>query len=109
MEDLETMKQLGIRASVGVWHIFLPDMLGWTVLNQLKLDPATRHIPVQIVTLDASFISLRLLLPAVVGWLAPGADIIPLVKPQFEAERERVGLGAGVGIPAGGNAGGNPR
>src|SRR4030095_778017 len=32
--------------------IFLPDMLGWTVLNQLKLDPATRHIPVQIVTLE---------------------------------------------------------
>jgi HAMP domain-containing protein/CheY-like chemotaxis protein/signal transduction histidine kinase len=28
--------------------IFLPDMLGWTVLNQLKLDPATRHIPVQV-------------------------------------------------------------
>ncbi len=32
--------------------VFLPDMLGWTVLNQLKQDPATRHIPVQIVTLD---------------------------------------------------------
>ena len=32
--------------------IFLPDMLGWTVLNQLKLDPATRHIPVQIVTVE---------------------------------------------------------
>jgi len=32
--------------------IFLPDMLGWTVLSQLKQDPATRHIPVQIVTLD---------------------------------------------------------
>jgi HAMP domain-containing protein/CheY-like chemotaxis protein/signal transduction histidine kinase len=32
--------------------IFLPDMLGWTVLNQLKLDPVTRHIPVQIVTLE---------------------------------------------------------
>jgi HAMP domain-containing protein/signal transduction histidine kinase/CheY-like chemotaxis protein len=32
--------------------IFLPDTLGWTVLNQLKLDPATRHIPVQIVTLE---------------------------------------------------------
>jgi CheY-like chemotaxis protein len=30
--------------------VFLPDMLGWTVLNQLKLDPATRHIPVEIVT-----------------------------------------------------------
>src|SRR5690242_21089627 len=32
--------------------IFLPDMLGWTVLSQLKQNPATRHIPVQIVTLD---------------------------------------------------------
>jgi HAMP domain-containing protein/signal transduction histidine kinase/DNA-binding response OmpR family regulator len=32
--------------------IFLPDMLGWTVLNQLKRDPLTRHIPVQIVTLE---------------------------------------------------------
>jgi CheY-like chemotaxis protein/signal transduction histidine kinase/HAMP domain-containing protein len=32
--------------------IFLPDMLGWTVLSQLKQDPATRHIPVQIVTLE---------------------------------------------------------
>ena len=32
--------------------VFLPDMLGWTVLNQLKQNPLTRHIPVQIVTLD---------------------------------------------------------
>jgi CheY-like chemotaxis protein len=32
--------------------IFLPDMLGWTVLSQLKQDQATRHIPVQVVTLD---------------------------------------------------------
>jgi CheY-like chemotaxis protein len=32
--------------------VFLPDMLGWTVLSQLKHDPETRHIPVQIVTLD---------------------------------------------------------
>ena len=32
--------------------VFLPDMLGWTVLSQLKRNPATRHIPVQIVTLD---------------------------------------------------------
>jgi CheY-like chemotaxis protein len=32
--------------------IFLPDMLGWTVLSELKRDPATRHIPIQIVTLD---------------------------------------------------------
>jgi CheY-like chemotaxis protein len=32
--------------------VFLPDMLGWTVLSQLKQNCATRHIPVQIVTLD---------------------------------------------------------
>jgi HAMP domain-containing protein/CheY-like chemotaxis protein/signal transduction histidine kinase len=32
--------------------VFLPDMLGWTVLSQLKQDPRTRHIPVQMVTLD---------------------------------------------------------
>jgi CheY-like chemotaxis protein len=31
--------------------IFLPDMLGWTVLSHLKMDPETRHIPVQIITL----------------------------------------------------------
>jgi CheY-like chemotaxis protein len=32
--------------------VFLPDMLGWTVLSQLKQDPATRHIPVQILTVE---------------------------------------------------------
>ena len=32
--------------------VFLPDMLGWNVLSQLKQNPLTRHIPVQIVTLD---------------------------------------------------------
>jgi len=32
--------------------VFLPDMLGWTVLNHLKQDPAMRHIPVQMLTLD---------------------------------------------------------
>ncbi len=32
--------------------VFLPDMLGWTVLNSLKLDPVTRHIPVQILSVE---------------------------------------------------------
>jgi CheY-like chemotaxis protein len=32
--------------------IFLPDMLGWTVLSQLKQDPATRHVPVQIISVE---------------------------------------------------------
>jgi CheY-like chemotaxis protein len=32
--------------------IFLPDMLGWTVLNQLKMDPALRHVPVQVISME---------------------------------------------------------
>jgi CheY-like chemotaxis protein len=40
------------RPSAVSLDVFLPDMLGWIVLSQLKQDPATRHIPVQIVTLD---------------------------------------------------------
>ena len=32
--------------------VFLPDMLGWTVLNNLKLDPTTRHIPVQMISVE---------------------------------------------------------
>jgi len=56
--------------------------------------------PVGIVTLDVSFISLRLLFPVVVGWLAPDADVIPLIKPQFEARREQVGKKGVVRDPA---------
>jgi HAMP domain-containing protein/CheY-like chemotaxis protein/nitrogen-specific signal transduction histidine kinase len=40
------------RPSAVSLDVFLPDMLGWTVLNHLKQDPATRHIPVQILTMD---------------------------------------------------------
>ncbi len=40
------------RPTAMVLDVFLPDMLGWTVLNQLKHDPTTRHIPVQILTVE---------------------------------------------------------
>ncbi|MCK1309629.1 MULTISPECIES: HAMP domain-containing protein [unclassified Bradyrhizobium] len=49
-EALELAKQYQPRA-VSL-DVFLPDMLGWTVLSQLKHNPLTRHIPVQIITLD---------------------------------------------------------
>lgn len=45
---------------------------------------------VDLVTVDASFISLRLILPMAVRWLKPGASLVTLVKPQFEAGRNRV-------------------
>jgi HAMP domain-containing protein/CheY-like chemotaxis protein len=49
-EALELAKQFQ-PAAVSL-DIFLPDMLGWTVLSQLKHNPLTRHIPVQVITLD---------------------------------------------------------
>jgi len=49
-EALELAKQFQ-PAAVSL-DVFLPDMLGWTVLSQLKHNPLTRHIPVQIITLD---------------------------------------------------------
>lgn len=48
---------------------------------------------VSFVAIDVSFISLRLILPAVQGWMAEGGEIVALVKPQFEAGREQVGKG----------------
>jgi 23S rRNA (cytidine1920-2'-O)/16S rRNA (cytidine1409-2'-O)-methyltransferase len=48
---------------------------------------------------DVSFISLRLILPAAVPLLAPGADAVLLIKPQFESERGEVGRGGIVRDP----------
>ncbi len=51
---------------------------------------------VHLVVADASFISLKLLLPIFKGWLLPKADVITLVKPQFEAGKQDVGKGGVV-------------
>jgi len=56
--------------------------------------------PVTLVTVDVSFISLKLILPAVQGWLEAPWDVIALVKPQFEAGRRQVGKGGIVADPA---------
>jgi HAMP domain-containing protein/CheY-like chemotaxis protein/signal transduction histidine kinase len=50
IDALELAKQF--QPSAVSLDVFLPDMLGWTVLSQLKQNPLTRHIPVQVVTLD---------------------------------------------------------
>jgi 23S rRNA (cytidine1920-2'-O)/16S rRNA (cytidine1409-2'-O)-methyltransferase len=49
--------------------------------------------PVSFVCIDVSFISLKLILPAVQKWLAEQADVVALIKPQFEAGRKQVGKG----------------
>jgi 23S rRNA (cytidine1920-2'-O)/16S rRNA (cytidine1409-2'-O)-methyltransferase len=55
--------------------------------------------PVNLVSIDASFISLRLLLPVIKGWLTQDAAVIPLIKPQFEAGKHDVGKGGVVKSP----------
>lgn len=56
--------------------------------------------PIQLAVIDASFISLRLVLPATKRFLAPGAEVIALIKPQFEAGRAHIGKGGVVRDPA---------
>lgn len=56
--------------------------------------------PVDFVAIDTSFISLKLILPAVKKWLQPDYNIIALIKPQFEAGRKQVGSGGIVRDPA---------
>jgi 23S rRNA (cytidine1920-2'-O)/16S rRNA (cytidine1409-2'-O)-methyltransferase len=60
-------------------------------VNARYLAPAQLPGPVDIVSIDVSFISLALVLPQVPALLRPGADVIALVKPQFEAGRDEVG------------------
>ena len=64
--------------------------------NARRLSPddlPADHRRVDIVTIDVSFISLRHILPIVPPLLRPGANVIALVKPQFEAGRREVGRG----------------
>jgi 23S rRNA (cytidine1920-2'-O)/16S rRNA (cytidine1409-2'-O)-methyltransferase len=55
---------------------------------------------VSLVTIDVSFISLKHILPALPPFLDPGADVVALVKPQFEAGRDEVGKHGIVSDPA---------
>jgi 23S rRNA (cytidine1920-2'-O)/16S rRNA (cytidine1409-2'-O)-methyltransferase len=61
--------------------------------NARHLTPADVPSPVDVVTIDVSFISLRQIVPVVPPLLAPGADVVALVKPQFEAGRAEVRTG----------------
>ncbi|MBC6955588.1 MAG: TlyA family RNA methyltransferase, partial [Chloroflexi bacterium] len=51
---------------------------------------------VDLAVVDASFISLRLLLPVMIRWLKPTGSVVALIKPQFEAGRRDVGKGGVV-------------
>ncbi|MCK5379166.1 MAG: TlyA family RNA methyltransferase [Acidobacteria bacterium] len=62
-------------------------------VNARHLGPGELPFPVQLITMDLSFISLRLVVPAVLPFLEPGGHLVCLVKPQFEAGRDQVGKG----------------
>jgi 23S rRNA (cytidine1920-2'-O)/16S rRNA (cytidine1409-2'-O)-methyltransferase len=64
--------------------------------NVRDLDPALVGEPVDLVTADLSFISLRLVLDALFAVLRPGGSLVALVKPQFEAGRQVVARGRGI-------------
>lgn len=63
----------------------------------LRMDQFPK--PMDLIVVDASFISLRLLLPPLLGLLAPDGEMVVLIKPQFEAGKTRVGKGGVVRSP----------
>ena len=68
--------------------------------NVRALTPDAIGGPVDLTVADLSFISLRLVLPALAACTATDGDLVPMVKPQFEVGRERVGAGGVVRDPA---------
>ena len=67
--------------------------------NVRTLTPEAIDGPVDLVVADLSFISLRVVLPALVACAREDADLLPMVKPQFEVGRERLGAGGVVRDP----------
>eukprot|EP00898_Chlorokybus_atmophyticus_P002332 jgi/Chlat1/309/Chrsp1S00216 len=90
----------------GAAHVYGVDVGYGQVCDKIRNDSRVvvmertnlRHLrelpePVDMVTLDLSFISVLLVMDAVAAVLKPGGDLVVLIKPQFEARREQVGKG----------------
>jgi 23S rRNA (cytidine1920-2'-O)/16S rRNA (cytidine1409-2'-O)-methyltransferase len=67
--------------------------------NVRELTPEMIGGAVDVVVADLSFISLATVLPALTACASPDADIVPMVKPQFEVGKDRVGAGGVVSEP----------
>ncbi len=70
-----------------------PRLVSLEGVDARRLDPALIPEPPDLVVVDVSFISLAKALPTALALASPGADLIALVKPQFEVGPERVGKG----------------
>jgi 23S rRNA (cytidine1920-2'-O)/16S rRNA (cytidine1409-2'-O)-methyltransferase len=64
--------------------------------NIRHMQPEAIAEPVDLATIDVSFISLKIVVPAVAGFLKNGARILALIKPQFEVGKDQVGKGGVV-------------
>jgi 23S rRNA (cytidine1920-2'-O)/16S rRNA (cytidine1409-2'-O)-methyltransferase len=64
--------------------------------NVRTITPELIGGPAELIVADLSFISLKVVLPALTACATPGADLLPMVKPQFEVGRERLGAGGVV-------------
>jgi 23S rRNA (cytidine1920-2'-O)/16S rRNA (cytidine1409-2'-O)-methyltransferase len=80
-------------------------VLHWKIRNDSRVSVMektnaryVKELPekIDLATIDASFISLKVLLPVVKNWLKPEGSIIALIKPQFEAGRKDTAKGGGV-------------
>ncbi len=68
--------------------------------NIRKIDPVLITHPIDMVTIDTSFISLKIVVPATLQFLKPDGVILALIKPQFEAGKGKVGKGGVVRDPS---------
>ena len=92
----------------GAAHVVAVDVGYGQLHERLRADPRVENRertnvraleleePVDLVVADVSFISLRTVLPALLRAARPGADVVLLVKPQFEAGKAEAGKGKGV-------------
>ena len=95
----------------GARKVYAIDVGNGQLAHKLVTDPRVvildrtnaRHLgaehfqePLDLVVVDASFISLEKLLPAITSWLAPGARLLAMVKPQFEVGRDEARRQRGV-------------
>lgn len=77
-----------------------PRVTLWERTNIRAVDVESLPFAASLCVIDVSFISLSIVLPAVVPLLAPAARVLPLVKPQFEVGKGEVGKGGVVRDPA---------
>jgi 23S rRNA (cytidine1920-2'-O)/16S rRNA (cytidine1409-2'-O)-methyltransferase len=90
-----------VAADVGrgllVWRLQTDDRV--TVMDKTNVRSLSLDEPVKLVVADLSFISLGLVLPALMNCTTEDADLLPMVKPQFEVGKERLGSGGVVRSP----------